>query len=332
MVHAPARADAGVLVLPAARGQVRASLVEALRIQLTDAEVAIGAPVPASGLAGNLEHASGELSRTGAALAVWIEWASAPGDVRRTAILYVVGHERDLALVRVARIEGEDESELDRALALTIAELLDNVLVLQRDDASSSTPLTQRFARSAPAEPRPAAVRQPWRFSVELGGGAWIWTGTPSASAMLRAGALLRYEGSRWWLEAGAFVSPQTRVAAQSEEVRVDLDDVDAELALRVLLRVSDPFAIGGALGLGFRWIEARAAADGRSGSDTEAIPTALLGVDGRIALADSAEIRLGAGVELALIDHVFTADGALAFQVGVARPFATASIVITVP
>lgn len=363
---------ARVLVLAPPGETISPELLATLEIQLVDVEVRAMEAELRGELTIDLPVVSALLEREQGTLAVWLRRPArrAPtaepttaepttgnpviGDpaLGGPALLHVVGRHHDLAVVRVLEMPGATGSDLDRALALTVAELLDQVLGLMNatPTAPSETPPIVRVL--APAEvdrrdratPSPpiAAVPEnhsssidptPWGVALELGAFGALGFRTLHASLGGRGALALRYRAPRVIVEAGASLTVTAPVGSTREGATLNLRSFDPALELRVLARFEPPVSFGGFLGFGLRLLDARASApDGRTGS-TDAISVVVLASpELRVALRRSAELRVALGVELATERRRFLVDDTVVFDLGWARPFASISIVVALP
>lgn len=345
---------ARVLVLARPGETISPELLATLELQLADAEVRAMEAELRGELTIDLPLVSALLERAQGTLAVWLlrppirESGGVEGpSLTRPALLHVVGRHRDLAVVRVLEMPGATGSDLDRALALTVAELLDQVLgwmspppTAPSAEAPPAVPVlgpVEVAAREAPPpvpEIDPSSLDDPpWGVAMELGAFASLGFRTLHASLGGRGALALRYRSPHVIVEAGASLTVTAPVGSSRDGATVSLRSFDPALELRVLSRLDPPLALGGLLGLGLRLIDARASApDGRTGSTDAVSVVVSVGPELRVTLRPSAELRVALGVELATERRRFLVDDTVVFDLGWARPFASIAIVVALP
>jgi hypothetical protein len=334
---AGAQAQARPVVLALAADEaVSTDFADVVRVQLAStAELRIGGTVGPGGLDARIASASAAAEREGAVFAFWCDRSAATLGGAVTATLHVVGRGPDLALVRVVRVSSAPGPELDRALALKLAELLDTLVpaaLASSAAAALAEPLAAATAELAPAVlPPPQGDR--WRLALEVGAIGAIGAPVETLQAGARLGAGVRWSTAPASLEllaAGQLLSPARWARAQGS---VEVLEVEALATLRALASVHPSVQLGGLVELGARFAEARAlASDGRAAGAARAIGVAAAAVELRVVAMSVLDVVLDIGVTIATVATRWAIDGEVVLDQGHLRPLARLSIVIAVP
>jgi hypothetical protein len=220
--------------------------------------------------------------------------------------------------VQVIRLPQGTQEEVDRVVALKVSELVDAAIV-------APEPL-----QPAPATPRPAASTTSYDLLLEVGATVAAGGGGDQLGPVIVAGGGLAH--GTLAAEATLFWRARSDLEASAAVGRVAVDDRSVGIGLRGLLRAGS--LAGGVYAEGAaRVVEAEGVAlDGRSGSARRIIPTWAAGADGRWSLTRRLELRVVAGVEGAFTRHRFAVDRMPVLDLGVLRPTAQLSFVISLP
>jgi hypothetical protein len=287
--HDPPR----VLVLAEERAGPQDGFVAALRIQLAGVgRVEVGPPAQGDGLAARVSHAAGLVAAAGATLAVWIErGAPDPADAPHEFVLYLVGRDRSHALIEVFRLPAGDPAVIDRALALKVRDVLDQVLA--REHAASAAGWLAAGHDQRPRPRRPCWLAEVgWSFAPALGAPGW--------QIGPRLGGGVRHRRRPVDLDLSAGIRLVDGFSAYSFAGSITTREVPLAVSLRATTG-SRP-AIGGEVEVGVRWIEAVGVTPfGARGRIIRWLPTTYLGVTGALPLRHGVELRTSLGVDLAL-------------------------------
>jgi len=329
-----------VLVLDAA-SEVSAELLATVALQLPSVEVR-SRRAPLSGdLALDLPVASMLLREEDAMLGVWIRW-SRPG----TALLYVVGGPEDIALVRVVEVTGEPGPDLDRALALTIAELLDSILDVhplapEESDGLDLAAVAPVLLVTPPPSPEAAPALLPeepvasphWMLALELGALGSVSLEPGFASLAGRFALAAGYGEGIAKFEVALAFEVAAPVFVSAANTLIDLRGLGPGVEFRALAVLDSTWTLGGNLGVGLRFLELSAEArDGRRTALEVAVATLSLGGELRAAFMPQAEVRLGLGLEVSTERRRFSVDGEIVLDLGLFRPLGALTLVVTVP
>jgi len=168
-------------------------------------------------------------------------------------------------------------------------------------------------------------------LAVEVGAAGAIG-GQPEAQVALQAGAGMAVAAGDARLEALAVARWVTPIDVTSAGREVVLDEVAAGVGVRGSLRWGR-FGAGIELEPGVRFIDARGRSpDGRTGSLFRVVPVARGGLSARAVLAPRIELRVFAGVEVALIRQRFSVLGERVVDLGRARGVCDISLVVSAP
>lgn len=320
----PAVAEPRVVVLGSDAEAPRTSFVQTLTIQLSgEARVETGPQLAAGSLPDRLAEAAGILAERDATLGVWIDVAEA--DPRTfDLVLYAVGRRRDVALVKVARVEVAEGDDVDRALALKVGEFLDEMLTVEDPGSRLERVVVEVPVRApAPAERSTGALGG----FVEMGVGGALG-GAARQSALLVEAGLRVARGSRI-IEVAAALRAPNAVDVAGPDGRVIVEERAAAIEARAFVR-DGRLAAGLHGAVGARVLDAVGiAGDGATGRERRIVPVAGGGVEGRCWLGRRLALRVSAGVELALIDQRFAIDGREVVAIGEVRATAQLSLVI---
>lgn len=308
----------------------REAFVQALAVQLSgDAKVAVGPILGSTALAGRIGEAVTVLRARSSRVGVWLD--PVPGELTFDLVIYAVGYEDDIALVKVTRIAVTEHDDVERALALKVGELLEQLLMARELPTVARSLETARSGPVASAAavavaPSPPSSRG-WATIVDLAGTLAGRSRGVQLAPSLGAGV-------RWDLP---MLSIETLVSLRVPGTRVDDRErvVVGERAYVVAARAFaelGPLEIGGfALGM-VRDVEAiGSTVDGRRGSEQVLLPALGIGVEARHALTSRADLRAAVGVEIAGFDQEFTLDGMPVVGLGRTRVLGELSLVIPV-
>jgi hypothetical protein len=295
----------------------RPGFVDALRIQLTRVgPVADLAALEGSSFDVRIDQAAGAARRAGAALAVWLEPTASP----RVLLVHMVGPAHPRALVEVVRMSaGTGGPELDRAIALKVAEVLDTLRTLAEDQ-----PLV------APLLPPPPMGR----YRVSLDGGALV--AGPSGTASAQVGAVvsvaLTLEQPTWLGDAFVAVGLPTSEARETADGKSRVGELDVWVGAR-WLSLEGGWAFGAAAEVGLRFLDADGVTPGGNrGGAGEVTPTLGGFAEGRLRLAGDMWLRLSIGPELALSRRRFTINDAEVLDMGVLRLSGRLALLVMAP
>jgi hypothetical protein len=308
-----------VYVLTSPTVPLRPAFVESLRIQLADLGIVQeGPPLADRALTDRVARAAELVETTGATMAVWMERAGEEAEL----ILFAVSRHRERALVQLVKIPAASESEVDRLVSLKIGELTEAGLT-----ALSS------ITRARVTMPKPEAVAgtspATHHWLVEIG----IDGSTGAGSTGSQAGALIG-SGMRWRVDRLDFETLATlRTGSELESTgtkgHVIVDELDANLGGRVLVRWRD-VAAGGRVELGARYLDALGiGTNGRTGTMAIVAPVVGFGVEGRWRITDVVELRGRLGVEVMIQRPLFVLDGVPTADIGRGRAMAGISVVL---
>ncbi len=325
-----AAAETRVVVVGADGNAAPAGLVEALRVQLLrDAAVEAGPSLHHGTLADQVAEATAALDARDATLVVWLHAAPPDGGEHE---LFVVARRRSRALLVVTQVPRGDARETDRALALKIHEVVDEVLA----ERASGEGLTSLVVGDAPLTMSPTGgeeVAPRLAFVAEAGG--TIVTGGASAGGV-RPGAVVggggRIASARFagevLIEAtfldGIMVKSPVGVARARES--------DLAGDVRALARLG-ALSVGGGLRAGVHLLDAAGlSTDGGRGSAERTLPFIGVAPELRIAPIEHLEIRAAAGADVATRRQRFSIHDRSVIDLPPARAQATISLVAWLP
>lgn len=334
-IASTAWAQPRVIVLATSEAPVRPAFVEALTIELVDrAAVEAGPTLEGTSLPAHMDAAFNIISQRSATLGVWIDAANAAG-TSYDLVLYAIGRRRDVALVKVARVEVASGADVDRALALKVGDFLDELLV--EPAAASIVAVSQRSPERVPeatSHPPVAAAaasgdivaRPHWLF-IDLGAHVAVASGGPRPGLAIEAG--LRATRDRWLIEYALGARAFTAADAEAPTGSAIITDRSFTASARVLVGNARR-GVGVRAGFAARALDVTGIAnDGTRGELRRIVPVGEIGVDARIPLGSSLALRGNIGAEIALIDEVFTLDAVVVHRGGRARGTATISVLI---
>jgi hypothetical protein len=329
LLVAVARADAVLLLEQPA---LRPGLCAALRIQLTGAaEVRCEAEPSAGSIADRIERGGERVRSTQSRLGVLLERDPDPGRVR----MYLLSAQKDQAVIAIEAIEDRPEPDIDRGLALKVADAFEIVEVVQRaiPEATRSPLLATLAIKPAVAADDTGALNEAatatWSGFVEAG------AGLRAASGLHALGKFMLGAGWRRPLldvEAAAGLTLASERTEENAAGQVALKERGPFVSLRVLSRHSR-WAAGGALEAGLSFIAAQGTTnDGARGERTVTSPTLSLALDARFRVFDYLWLRLAPALEVLPMDRSFGVDGTEVVNDGFLRGGATLSLVIDFP
>ena len=326
-VCAGAQADEGVVLLEQAG--LRSRLCGALRIQLTGAAEVQCEPEGATDSLAQRISSSAERVRTlGARLGVLLERDPDPKRVR----MYIVSGLGDRAVVAIESIEDRPEPDVDRSLALKVADAYQVVAAVRLAAPQSEAPVAALLAPRLTAPPAALHERgtpSGWLAFLDAGGGVSLSERT-RALASLALGIGRARSGSRF--ELGAGVRLASRVHAQGALGRVTVHERGLQLSARLLWRLGR-IELGGALtGLLAIASAEGLANDGSRGERKLLVPALDLALDLRLRLFPGASMRAAPGLELAAVRQRWAVDGSVLLDQRPARMVSLLSLVVSLP
>ena len=296
--------------------QVRPGLVAAVRIQLgAGASVDMGAALTAAGAATRVAHARAVLSRDGGGFAVWVELTE------REALLYVVGSRDERALLEIVRIPADESSDLDRALALKLADIIDS---------------TARFAldEEPPAMAAPSVREEPPSSTagVQVRGEVEWRLAAPAGSAPVQTavggGVGLAAAFRPLWLEGVAGVDGVFAARlADGDRGTVTTSEFVPWLAFRALADLGW-LALGAGLRANLRVVFAEGVSPlGNIGDSTVFVPSVALAGIGVLRIVGGLSVRVRFGLEGAFVRQRFLVNSQSLGDLGGVRFFAALGI-----
>jgi hypothetical protein len=315
-----------VVVMRAPGGSTPAGFADALRIQLAGSATVIDGPEVTGTTASERLASANRALRGPTSLVVWVE-GSAADDGATHYVLYVVGSKRGRALMEVFRLTGSGP-EVDRALALKVHEVLDQVLA---PPSTAADPAGWVRDREPPPPVRPPPPARPIRASgiVELGGLAISGSAGPQAGAVVGAGGALRRERLRGEVYAVAYIaSGHDELAVPG---RVETDELGVGGGARVVYQLG-PLSAGGGLELVGRRIHAIGTTPfGARGERSRWIGAGIGFAEARLPVGDALELRGAVGAEIALRRQQFSVNEITLIDLGRVRPVARLSALLRI-
>jgi hypothetical protein len=301
-----------------------ASLAEALRIQLgAQGGVSVGDALVGSNLPTRIQEARAKLSRTDAALAVWVEQEPSSRDTE--ILLFAVLRESGRILGTTVKTSSEDRSANERMLAVKVAEIL-------RGPFMAPTPPLPPPAPPAPPAPCPEPAALPERQHTWLAG-LGLWGAWPTAGTGMREG-LLGEVGWRWvtkaWAIEGYAGSRLVSTAVITDAGnQLTLGEGDVALGARVL-RGRGRFSFGAGVEVEGWVLRAEALAAEASGTSWHMVPALSGQVDLRVRLGVGVAMRLAAGAAFPLRETRFVVGGREYLDYGHVRPMTDLSLIFS--
>jgi hypothetical protein len=248
--------------------------------------------------------------------------------------MYILAAQEDQAVLAIERIENRPEPDVDRSLALKVADAYEIVAAVQRVmPEKQGQALTA--AGVAPVAVEPAAIERPAPSSpslasfLEAGGGIASAGGARAISKLWLGAAWLR---PGFAMEVSAGVRLVSRRRERNEAGRVSLAERGPIASWRVLM-MEERFAIGAALEAGLSFVSAEGVApDGTRGARMVLLPTLGLHLDARVQLVRAVALRFAPGLELLTIDRQFGVDEQVVVNDGPLRISATFSLMVDLP
>jgi hypothetical protein len=305
-----AHAEGPPQVLLAETPGVRPHLCDALQIQLSGVAELRCERGPAQGdLTARIAALSALVSERRATLAAFVVEERGAGTVQ----LVIVGARPDRAVLAFEPLRDVPAPDVDRSLALEVADTLDAVTRAEASRAHEPGPPAALGA--ALAAPGAAAAPSAAHALLLEAGGAYGPAGPLPWAGLIAVG--LRRARARRALEVAASFALGSRARSETDAGEVELRGLAGGAAGRLLWRAG-PLELGFHGGLGL--VRSRASgvsASGARGAGHVLSAQVELGPDVRLALGQSAYLALAPSLWLAPVAQRFALDGELARTLG---------------
>lgn len=286
---------------------------EAIRIQLSDVGVVDDDSASDTAITVHIEH-------------------SRPSD-----LVVTVTYE-DRVIVRLLELPTAARGEVDRAIALKIAELVDEVMrprvdapIASQIDMQIETPFVPRVTAASPARPHPIEEQLP-RYIAELGLVGLVGADQIGMQTALHVAAGVQWHGDNALLETVASVRVGPEAAVTTSNGSLVVDDASAMLGARIFTTHST-IAVGAHADIGVRRLEVSGIApDGRTGRAVARALAAAPGIDVRWHMSSRLEMRASVSALLTFDRPVFSLDGMATVDVAALSAVTTMSLVLLVP
>jgi hypothetical protein len=334
-VAATALASTRVVVLGTGGEAPPRGLVEALRVQLLRAaEVAEGPALPPGSLSDQVERAALALEASSATLVVWMHAGPRAGSPQRDHELLVMARHRERALLVVTRVPPGEPAETDRALALKIREVLDEVLAEQRRAPDLAPLIARASSRPAPASRDGPQVEQELGVAALAEVGCVLTTGAADGGLQPGAsfGAGARVTRAALAAEIVASAAFLASLEAETAQGRASVREADLASGLRVHHRWSR-VGLGGFAAAGVRLLDASGtSSSGGEGTTQRTTAHVVAGPDLRVVVAGPLEARAAVGLEIEAKRQRFTIQGEPVIDLGHVRGVAHMSLLVALP
>ena len=303
-----------VLVLGAGKPPATRGFIDGLRIQLANTAVVDTTADDVEGPQ-KIDAALARGEAAGAVLTVWVEEGVSE------FVMYAALREGEHARVEIVRMPARGGADVQRAMALKLAAVL---------EAALTKPPPPPAIVAPPPPPPPPPPRETPSVLLEAGAfGAAEGDGNAGAQGALSVAAGATLRRSAWAGEA--YVRARFASALDVAGMGGHMTAREWSIAAGASLVRGERLAFGGALEAGVRLVDATGtASDGRMGSVDRAVPTLVPMLEGRARLTPSLSLRLAAGPEIALRHQSFVAAGAPVADLGTVRPVGELCLVIS--
>jgi hypothetical protein len=304
-----------VVVLQAPGAPAQDGFVAALRIQLAGTgEVVAGPELTGASVPARVEAATPAARAAGATLAVWLDRAPVAGG-GEDVVLYVVGEADGRAVVQVFRIPAGSPADTDRALALKVSSVLDELL------APAARVVLLPSSPPVVPGPAPAASRARLVLGLEsrLGTspGDDGWEGRGVLLVGVRLAGDLELHGTFGLGSGGTW---------ENASGKVRTSEYDLALGARVL-GLAGPIDLGVRAGIGLRFLDATGTTPaGVTGDDVTLLGVGTLAVEKRWPLGRF-ELAAFVGLEWTPREQIFTVNEQPVAELGHVRGFVGLSI-----
>ena len=319
-----------VLVLQSDARAPRSGLLQALRIQQVRFLVVDASTPP---LAQETPPAFQLLDKHAALLAVWFE--------RREAelFLHIAGRRAGEPFVDQMRFDAGDEPAMDRAFALKIRDVLDELMIARLSLSLPDIGPPPAAARVRPrvARGRPRVERGP-DWVLELGGRGMGGQGRGGGrAAVVLSGARQTHlhRGAAVEVYTELALAPGTTITSAGGDITTST--VAGMLGLRVLapaLRPPQGQIDGGAyLGAGARLARASGTTpEGTTGSAQRMIPMLATGIEGRVRISPWLAVRVAMGGAMSLRRQRFAVNEVPVVDLGRYQAQGQLSLLLSLP
>jgi len=319
----PAGARPSVVVLGTPGEPIRAARVDLVAIELgRRAKVTAGWQLHAPSLPERIDEASREIVERKLEWVTWVELGARSPSGESTVVIVVVGRRGAQAAVEVRRLTTVDRDDLDRAIAIKAAEMLDAILSRPADAQAPEPSHTSSEHRGA-EEVHAAAAEPTLAATLEAGARVATPSGTSQAQVLGTLGVGARAEWHGFAVEVVA--NGRSGSGFDSETARGTVTTREIALGGEArALWIREPLRLGGFAEAGARLIEGIGTLRDESEHSTwRSVPTLAAGADARLDATDYLAIRIAIGVEGMLRPQRFAIDDVPQLDVGDVRGFA---------